>query len=471
MIFKMKRLTFLLTIFLLSNVLLMAQTGETEKPFNYNPDNYDLMTLFAKKGATAVIDTNWSKTHWSIFPAIAVNPAIGTGYGFGITAGKYLGNPETTRLSAFSSTPIYTSKGQLFVPLRLTVYTKDENYFLNGTYIWRHFPLGTYGLGTNAPEINGDMLDSKTFTFWQTVNKKIGNGIFVGIGYALDYYYDIHDTRAEIITDYIGGVRNGDYSREELIDFLQKASDFYKENNIEPPSIKDKLAFAKDMKDPNMSNSDIQKKHLPTAYETYYKEKFEEIPDDVKNGKEIASSLMLNFIIDKRDNQLNPYKGIYFNAYSRLSYEWMGSTTNYQFIQYDYRQYWEMPWLKKNILGVWATGAFTFGDPVYTGLPAIASDPFLRSGRGWTAGRLKGMDMMYTEIEYRIPVYNLLGMVGFVNGSQFSDMDHNFEKLKLGYGFGFRMKLNKESRSNFALDFGWNEDGYAGFYMQLNETF
>ena len=470
---KIKLLLISLSFFLVNALFAQDTTKTKETFFNYDPDNYDLVGLFAKNGAEPKIDTNWAKTKWSIFPAIAVNPAIGTGYGFGVTAGKYLGDPKTTRLSAFSSTPIYTSKGQLFIPLRLTVFTKDEKYFLNGTYIWRHFPLGTYGLGTNTPRIEGDMLDSKTVTFWQTVNRKIGDGIFIGAGYALDYYYDIHDTRSEIITDFISDNRDRKITPDDVIKIAQTLDDYGYEIKV-----KDMVNAAKFINDwnnhPEKSAEEMQKEHLPTAYQRYYEDKFgkpvEEI-EDVKDGKEIASSLMLNFIYDKRDNQLNPYTGIYFNTYARLSTKWLGSTFNYQFLAYDYRQYWEMPWLNKNILGIWATGAFTFGDPVYTGLPAIASDPFLRTGRGWTAGRLKGMDMMYTEVEYRMPVYDLMGVVAFVNGSQFSDIDRNYGKLKLGYGFGFRMKLNKESRSNFALDFGWNEDGYAGFYMQLNETF
>ncbi len=452
---------------------ILVQAQETEKSDDHvlklNPDNYDLMGLFAKKGASPKIDTNWAKTKWSIFPAIAINPAIGTGYGFGITAGKFLGDPKTTRMSAMSSTPIYTSKGQLFIPIRLTVYTKNENYFLNGTYIWRHFPLGTYGLGANTSELDGDMLDSKTFTFWQTVNKKIGDGVFVGVGYALDYYYDIKDTRAETITQYIEDNRSKSITTLDIIKIASELNESGHE--IKVGEIKNAAGFINDWNSTVKSAKEMQKEYLQTVYQEYYNTQFDSVPEDIKNGKEIASSIMLNFIIDKRDNQLNPYTGIYFNVYSRLSFEWLGSTTEYQFLQYDYRQYWEMPWLNKNILGIWATGAFTLGEPVYTGLPTIASDPFLRSGRGWTAGRLKGMDMMYTEMEYRMPIYNLFGAVAFVNGSQFSDMDKNFGKFKLGYGVGLRMKLNKKSRSNFALDFGWNEEGYAGFYMQLNETF
>jgi len=467
---KTRLIIIVLIVFSVNTIFAQDTTNTKDKPFNYNPDKYDLMGLFAKKGAAPKIDTNWAKTKWSIFPAIAINPAIGTGYGFGITMGKFLGDPKTTRMSAMSSTPIYTSKGQLFIPVRLTVYTKDEKYFLNGTYIWRHFPLGTYGLGTNTPELDGDMLDSKTVTFWQTVNKKVADGIFIGVGYALDYYYDIHDTRAETITQYIEDNRDNPITADDVINIASELHDYGYE--IKVSDVINAAGLIDDWNNhPEKSAEEIQKEHLQTAYQKYYTEEIEEAPEDVKNGKEISSSIMLNFIIDKRDNQLNPYKGIYFNMYSRLSYEWLGSSTNYQFLQYDYRQYWEMPWLNKNILGVWATGAFTFGDPVYTGLPAIASDPFLRSGRGWTAGRLKGMDMTYTEVEYRMPVYNLIGVVGFVNGTNFSDINHNFQKIKLGYGFGFRMKLNKSSRSNFALDFAWNESGYAGFYMQLNETF
>ncbi|MEN8139368.1 MAG: BamA/TamA family outer membrane protein [Bacteroidota bacterium] len=465
----MKKASILTGVLFLFVTIVIAQDTNPDRMFNYNPDDYDLMGLFSKKDTSAIDSEDWKKTKWSIFPAIAINPAIGTGYGFGITAGKYLGDPKTTRMSAMVTTPLYTSKGQTFFPVRMTIYTKDEKYFLNGTYIWRHFPLGTYGLGSNSPELEGDMLDSKTFTFWQTVNRKIGDGVFIGVGYALDYYYDVKDSRADVITEYIEDYRSHTITKDDVIKFESFLHDYDYEIKVE--DVIDAEKFIIDWNQREKSAEEMQKEHLPTVYQKYYNEKFGKDPEEIDEDKEISSSIMLNFIIDKRDNQLNPYEGIYFNTYSRLSYEWLGSSTNYTFLAYDYRQYWEMPWLNKNILGLWATGAFTFGDPVYTGLPAIASDPFLRSGRGWIAGRLKGMDMTYAELEYRMPVYKLFGVVGFVNASNFSDINHDFGKLKLGYGLGFRLKLNKKSRSNFAFDLGWNENGYAGFYMQLNETF
>ncbi|MEN8192847.1 MAG: BamA/TamA family outer membrane protein [Bacteroidota bacterium] len=462
----MKTITIFLVILFISQPLLFAQENKkADKPFNYDPDNYDLMGLFkSEDNNTEKVDSSEIyKTHWAFFPAIATNPAIGTGYGFGVTAGKYFGDPKTTRMSVLNSTPLYTSKKQIFVPIRATIFTKDEKYFLNGTYIWRYFPLGTYGLGTNTIDYEGDMLDSKTVTFWQSVNKKIAKGIFIGLGYTLDYYYDVKDVRAEKISNYLN--EHGNITAGEIITIT---NELY-ERGITPTikQIERASDFVVDMNGGEKSKEEIQKEYLPTVYQEYY----DEVPEDVENKKEISSAIMLNFIIDTRDNSINPYEGMYFNTYTRLSREWLGSSTNYTFLAYDYRQYWKMPWLNKNILAVWFTGAFTFGQPVYTGLPAVGTDPFLRTGRGWTPGRLKGMDMMYTEIEYRLPVYKMLGIDLFVNAAQFSDVDHNFQKLKLGYGLGLRLKLNKTSRSNFALDFGWNEQGYAGFYMQLNETF
>lgn len=144
----MKTRLLIIAIALLSSNLLTAQ-NEKEKPFDYNPDNYDLMGLFSKKDKTVVKDTSWSKSHWSIFPAIAINPAIGTGYGFGITAEKYLGNPKTTRMSALNSTPIYTSKGQVFIPVRLTVYTNEKIFPERDLYLatfsaWNLWPGHKY---------------------------------------------------------------------------------------------------------------------------------------------------------------------------------------------------------------------------------------------------------------------------------------------------------------------------------------
>ena len=38
-------------------------------------------------------------------------------------------------------------------------------------------------------------------------------------------------------------------------------------------------------------------------------------------------------------------------------------------------------------------------------------------------------------------------------------------------GFGFRVLLNKRSRTNLATDFGWGKSGASGFYLGIQEAF
>lgn len=44
--------------------------------------------------------------------------------------------------------------------------------------------------------------------------------------------------------------------------------------------------------------------------------------------KYVSSGLNVNFIYDSRDNMINPYIGVYFNASYRMNQEWLGSTKN-----------------------------------------------------------------------------------------------------------------------------------------------
>jgi hypothetical protein len=45
-----------------------------------------------------------------------------------------------------------------------------------------------------------------------------------------------------------------------------------------------------------------------------------------------------------------------------------------------------------------------------------------------------------------------------------------FESVKPGYGFGLRVMVDKKSRTNLAIDFGFGEKS-TGFYLSASETF
>jgi hypothetical protein len=99
-----------------------------------------------------------------------------------------------------------------------------------------------------------------------------------------------------------------------------------------------------------------------------------------------------------------------------------------------------------------------------------------RSGRGYAEGRFRGERLLYGEVEYRRSLTRdgVVGMVAFLNattvGSTFTG-ERIFGDVAIGGGFGLRARLQKRSRTNICLDFGFGRDGSLGVYLGLAEAF
>jgi hemolysin activation/secretion protein len=110
----------------------------------------------------------------------------------------------------------------------------------------------------------------------------------------------------------------------------------------------------------------------------------------------------------------------------------------------------------------------------YLDLPSIGWDPYQqRSGRGFEQNRYRGNRLFYLESEYRrdITPNGLLGFVLFANLNSVSEpVSDSFEYLHPAAGGGLRIKFNKHSGTNLALDYGLSK-GYSAFYLNLGETF
>jgi hypothetical protein len=84
--------------------------------------------------------------------------------------------------------------------------------------------------------------------------------------------------------------------------------------------------------------------------------------------------------------------------------------------------------------------------------------------------------MVYGEAEYRFPISpcgGVLGGVLFLNATTADNAFQNlklFESVKPGYGVGLRVMIDKQSRTNLAIDIGMG-DKSSGFYLAASETF
>lgn len=190
-------------------------------------------------------------------------------------------------------------------------------------------------------------------------------------------------------------------------------------------------------------------------------------------SKTISSGYGINFLYDSRTNPVNPSGGAYANILYRSHTKWLGSDDNWQSLLIDARKY--FPLSKKSILGFWSYNWLIIsGKPPYLDLPSTAWDTYTNTGRGFIQGRFRSHYMLYLESEYRFQLLNngLLGGVVFANTQAFDNWQtKHFDKLQPAAGLGLRVKLNKYSKTNLDIDYGFGSGGSHGLFINIGEVF
>lgn len=178
---------------------------------------------------------------------------------------------------------------------------------------------------------------------------------------------------------------------------------------------------------------------------------------------------------DSRTNSINPLHGLYTNIQFRPNMKTLGSTNNWQSLVIDVRKYVNLPSGSQNTLAFWNYNWLTIGGkPPYLDLPSTGWDPSNNIGRGYIQGRFRSTNLLYFESEYRFALTRngLLGGVVFANAQSVSDWpSKSFKKIAPAGGFGIRIKVNKTSGANIAIDYGFGMDGSRGLFVNLGEVF
>jgi outer membrane protein assembly factor BamA len=189
----------------------------------------------------------------------------------------------------------------------------------------------------------------------------------------------------------------------------------------------------------------------------------------------LSTGFTLNALYDTRDNTINPYRGFYAEVTYRNNQRFMGSNSDWQSTIIDVRKYFKWPQDSRNILAFWSYDWLTLtGKPPYLDLPSTNWDRYSSTGRGYIQGRFRGKEMVYLESEYRFPLTanGLIGSVLYFNVESFSGLSSNrLQSFQPGYGTGLRIKLNKTSRTNVDIDYGFGMQGSQGFFVNIGELF
>ena len=188
----------------------------------------------------------------------------------------------------------------------------------------------------------------------------------------------------------------------------------------------------------------------------------------------ISSGIYVSLKYDSRRNINNPQGGAYCNVSFRPNLNALGSDNDYQTILIDARKYFKFNTVRSNILGFWSYNWLTFGKTPYLDMPSNGWDTYANVGRGYVQGRFRGPKLIYLESEYRFGITRngLFGMVLFANAQSYAELLSNkFEKIIPAAGTGVRVKINKRSNVNFAVDYAVGINGSNGFFFNISEVF
>jgi hypothetical protein len=346
------------------------------------------------------------KVYFSLVPTSSAVPGGGKALITSTSAGFYLGSRRNTFLSTVTFIPYINFKGRYSLGFRSNIYTDKNKWNIQGDTRFSLYPEYVYGTKLNNNQNKKLLITYKYIRFYQTVLKQIKPYLLVGMGYNLDYHINV----------------------ETLPD-----------TTIALP------------------------KFLGYPYGTQ------------ANKNSLSSGITFNLLYDTRNNSLNPLPGAYLNFIYRVNPYFLGNgNSTWKSIYVDGRKYIDLDGPKRRVLALWSYVWTALNNDVpYLDLPGIGYEPYQRSGRGIEQNRYRGKSLVYVEGEYRRDFRDdgLLGYVVFANMNVTSGPGNaSFTGPHPAIGAGLRVKFNKKSNTNIALDFGVSK-GYSSLTVNLGEAF
>jgi hypothetical protein len=352
-------------------------------------------------------------------PFFVVAPSVGSKPSTGINGGLASnvafisgGDSAATHLSSVSGGVKVSEKGQTLSGLKLAIFFPDDRWLLQGDNRFSWTSQNTYPLGGATLSSDAENLKYDQVRVYETVFRTLGKGLFVGAGI-----------------------------------------DINRHSNIRPGSGGDET--------------------FDQAAYTQYTQQHGFDP-----SHQTSSGTTASVMLDTRDNAINAHRGSLASVTYRTFFNgFLGGNSTWQEAYVDMRTYRPLTADGQRRLAFWVLGDFvTGGVAPYFDLPATAGDSYGRSARGYGEGRYRGNHLLYGEVEYRdtITANGLLGYVLFLNTTTIdggTGGDHLFETLAPGAGGGLRVLLNKKSRTNLCVDYGWGKQGSHALYLAIQEAF
>ncbi|HSZ24127.1 MAG TPA: hypothetical protein VK766_00310 [Cytophagaceae bacterium] len=105
----------------------------------------------------------------------------------------YTSDSADQKLSSINASISYSQHNQVIFPIQLSLWTKENKYNIVSEVRYMKYPSPTYGLGGSSSFRNGYTVDFSYLKFHQTIYKRVLKNTYAGIGYFLDYLWNIRE--------------------------------------------------------------------------------------------------------------------------------------------------------------------------------------------------------------------------------------------------------------------------------------
>lgn len=171
---------------------------------------------------------------------------------------------------------------------------------------------------------------------------------------------------------------------------------------------------------------------------------------------------------DTRDNRYNSRKGSYILLTTTFYGDALGSDYSFNKANLDARKFFN-PWFK-HIIALQVTTNYSSGTVPYYNLALLGGDAQMR---GYYEGAIRDKVLIDGQLEYRMPIWNIFGVAGWVGTGRVAPTYSQMElrNLWLSYGLGARIRVDTEHDTNLRIDFGFGPHGVNAFIIGFAEAF
>ena len=206
----------------------MDTAVSAKKPAQFYKNQLDLVDIayyILNKNPDSRFDSSGGsrkKILMSTGPILEYTVSTGFTVGISSSASFLTSRHDSTKYSVLLGAVKFTQKKQFLIPIQSNIWTAKNRYNLLGDWHYINFPQDTYGFGGYTTAADGYIVDYKSIRFYEYVLRRIKKNLYAGLGYQLDYHWDIRQINPPVQnTDYdIYGFSTTSLSSGPAIDIL-----------------------------------------------------------------------------------------------------------------------------------------------------------------------------------------------------------------------------------------------------------